>query len=118
MSFAGAGKKSMREARHYSLATLLALVTFVTLAPVILSGAFMTYQWEKQRRAEEVGRLAEYSAVMARATDRELRGHLETAEAVSLSRNLAAGNYREFWVLASDVARRAGGHFVLIDRDG
>jgi two-component sensor histidine kinase len=70
----------------------------------------------QSERAAELTRVSGLAGDLARAVDRELRGHIETAQVLSGSRSLRQGDIRGFWESAEDAASRAEGHFILIDR--
>jgi two-component sensor histidine kinase len=101
---------------EFSLSALLGLVTLAALVPFMVLGASTMYVWDRNARTEEINNISHHAAALVQAVDRELRGHIETAEALSESRSLRRGDYQSFWEHAEAVAVRAGGHFILIDR--
>jgi two-component sensor histidine kinase len=99
----------------FSLAALLGLFTLAALLPFLAFGAYATYVSDRNARLAEISNLSVHASALMQAVDRELRGHIETAEAISEARSLRRRNYDEFWEHAEAVAARAGGHFILID---
>ncbi len=98
------------------LSVLLGLVTLAALAPFMLLSAYTIYAWDRDARTAEINNLSTHADALMKAVDRELKGHIETAEAVSEARSLHGGDYELFWEHAEAVARHAGGHFILMDR--
>ncbi len=103
--------------RQLPLSTLLSLLTFATLLPFLALGAYVLASWLMDERNKEISRLSEIAADLARAVDRDLRGHIETAEVVAASRSLQRGDIAAFRQIAEDAASRANGHIILIDRN-
>jgi hypothetical protein len=99
------------------LSTLLSLLTFATLLPFLALGAYVLASWLMDERAKEISRLSEIAGDLARAVDRDLRAHIETAEVVAASRSLQQGDIQSFRQIAEDAASRANGHIILIDRN-
>lgn len=98
------------------LSILLSLLTLVALTPFLALAGYSLYSRVQNERAEEIARLSELAADLAKSVDRELRGHIETAQVLTGSRYLQQGDIRSFWEHAEDAASRADGHFILIDR--
>jgi len=105
-----------RPKRPLALSTLLSLLTLAVLTPFLLLAAYALHAWVQGERAAEIDRIEAIAEDLAHAVDRELRGHIETAEVLAGSRFLPKGLLHTFWEHAEDAASRAGGHFILIDR--
>lgn len=106
-----------RPRRQLPLALLGWLITGATLLPfLLLTGYGVTY-WLADQQKTERARLTHSAEALARAVDRELRGHLETARVLAMSRQLRSDDIEGFKALARDAAAGAAGDFVLVDRD-
>jgi two-component sensor histidine kinase len=103
-------------ARGVPVALLLGLVALATLLPLLMLGAFSLSTYVEAERAAQISSLERHADSLARTVDRELRGHMETAQVLAGSRQLADGELRVFEELARDAAAMAGGHFILMDR--
>lgn len=104
-----------RRPTAFSIPQLLAIVTLVTLAPLVLFGAGALYLWDRSERQASLERLSAHAQSLSQAVNREIRGYRETAESVAASPALEKGEIDVFWRFANKVASRIGGHFVLID---
>jgi two-component sensor histidine kinase len=102
--------------RSLPLSILLSLLTLAALAPFLGLGAYAVHARVQSERAAELTRVSGLAGDLAKAVDRELRGHIETAQVVAGSRSLQQGDIRGFWEHAEDASSRANGHFILIDR--
>jgi two-component sensor histidine kinase len=105
-----------RPTRPIPLSVLLSLLTLVALIPFLTLAGYHLSARVQNERAAEIARLSELAADLARSVDRELRGHIETAQVLTGSRYLQQGSISAFWEHAEDAASRASGHFILIDR--
>ncbi|MBX9759699.1 MAG: sensor histidine kinase [Beijerinckiaceae bacterium] len=106
---------SPRGKSAFSVLQLLAFLTLITLAPLLLFGAGALYWWDRTERLATLNRLSAQAESMAQAVDREIRGFREVAEGMAKTPALQEGRIDIFWRYAHDVAQKAGGHFALID---
>jgi two-component sensor histidine kinase len=100
-----------------TLSALLSLLTLAVLLPFLALAAYSVQTRVQTATAAELNRLSEIAANLAGVLDRELRDHLETAEMLTASRVLQAGDLTAFRQQAEDAASRANGHFILIDQN-
>jgi two-component sensor histidine kinase len=117
-----AAKQNVHEATKatigYSVGNLLSAVALVSLLPLVLLGSIAIYRMVQAEHDAELARISSQAATLARAVQRELRGHIETAEVLSGSRSLVERDLVAFGEMARDAAAKAGGHFILMDRTG
>lgn len=104
--------------REYSVSILLGVVTLASVLPLLLLGIYGLSYYVATERSNQLGRLTRYTATLANAVDRELRGYMDTAQVLSASPSISQGNLEDFGVLARNVSNRANVHIILIDPSG
>jgi two-component sensor histidine kinase len=104
--------------KDYPAAGLLAAVVLASLAPGILLGAFLFFQYVSNERATALERVNAIAGSISATLDREFQGRIETLQALAAKRYLHAGELGLF----ADVLRAASsvspGDFVLTDEAG
>ena len=109
--------KPVRPARAWAFAVpqLLALVTIVTLAPMIIFGATALFLWDRNERNADLARLSAHADSLAQAVDREIEGYRKLVEGLANSPDLRNAQTDDFWRSARGISQHVGGHFALID---
>ncbi len=114
-ALAGAGRLIKQERR---LAVLLVLISFLSLLPVALLGAYGISVLVRGETEQDVRRVLEIARGLAQAVDRELESYREKALVLSTASSLQTGNIAAFDALARDAVKAAGENLVLTNEDG
>lgn len=102
--------------KEWPLASLLSVVIFLTLLPVVVFGYQLIARSIDTRRVDEVEKVAAIARTLADAVDRELIDYSRTAQLLASSRLLQQGDIEAFDRAAREAVPSVRGHFVLFDR--
>ena len=101
-----------------SLASLLSLLTIVTLLPPLVFGGWLFQRNVTERREGIEQRLSDAAASISAAVDREMHGWRETAEVAAAAVPLRPDQFANFHAWAAGLTSKVDGHFILIDKSG
>ena len=101
-----------------SLASLIGLMTIVTLLPPLVFGGWLFHRNATERREAVEQRLMDAAASISAAVDREMHAWRETAEVAAAAVPLRPDQFAIFHGWAAGLTSKVDGHFFLIDKSG
>lgn len=111
------GLQSMQK-KDYPAAVLLAAMVLASLAPVLLLGAFLLFQYVSKERAAALERVNALAGAISATLDREFWGRIETLQALAAKRHLDEAELGQFADILRAASSVSTGDFVLIDEAG